>query len=123
MGMVWGDPGVGSGLPIVAESGKMPSMIVYSDGILGFFAGMSFDQATLIEREEENHEAYGRPISASEILGGQATPPEGTLKLYEVIHAAEGSGDTGEHARSDPVTGTGDVNAEGRESSTDPPLL
>ncbi|KAG8915722.1 hypothetical protein FRC00_000961 [Tulasnella sp. 408] len=97
-------------------------MIVYSQEISGFFAGMSLDQATLIEREEENQAAYGRPISAREILEGQVTPPEGTSKLYELLHAAEESGNAREHAGSNPVAGTGDLNAEQRDSSDPPPL-
>ena len=51
----------------------------------GLFGGLSVEGTVIANRDDDNAAYYGKPVSAKEILAGKATPPEGALKLRQVL--------------------------------------
>ncbi|KAG8915517.1 hypothetical protein FRC00_003487 [Tulasnella sp. 408] len=67
---------------------KYPPMFIFMTE--GLFTGQSMEGAILTELTENNHDFYGRPVSARDLLEGRFRQPEGASRLYRVIKEAEG---------------------------------
>jgi lipid-binding SYLF domain-containing protein len=63
-----------------------PQAAIYSySRAAGVFAGISLEGTVIATRDGDNHEYYGRTVTAEEILSGKAKPPPGAERLIAVL--------------------------------------
>lgn len=71
--------------------GVMPTAAVYTySRSQGIFAGVSLEGTVIVTKKERNAEYYGHPVEASDILGGKAPPPAGTMALIKELEVSSG---------------------------------
>ena len=69
-----------------AEAGVAPTAAIYTySRSKGLFVGASLEGAVIGTLKNENASYYGRPVTAQEILHGQAHPPAGAARLRAVL--------------------------------------
>jgi len=67
-----------------AKFGLQAIMYSYSRS-QGLFGGLSVEGTVIVTRKQDNAAYYGKPVSAKEILSGQAMPPAGAGKLQDIL--------------------------------------
>ncbi|KNE71583.1 hypothetical protein AMAG_16145 [Allomyces macrogynus ATCC 38327] len=67
-----------------ATAKNMAAIYSYSKS-KGLFAGISIEGSVILERKDANEKAYGRPVSAKELLSGTVPAPPGARELYAAL--------------------------------------
>jgi SH3 domain-containing YSC84-like protein 1 len=61
----------------------------------GFFAGVSLEGSTIIERRDANEKLYGQRYTAAELLAGRVRPPPAASSLMNIFNSRVFSGISG----------------------------
>lgn len=76
-----------------AVSSEMEMSAMYSYSVSrGLYGGATIEGTVLIERTDSNARAYGRQVTAKEVLGGRVPVPDFALPLVSRIAQITGSG-------------------------------
>jgi SH3 domain-containing YSC84-like protein 1 len=69
-----------------AHAGVTPTAAIYAySRSKGLFVGASLEGAVIATQKTGNHRYYGRPVSAADILSGEAAPPAGARVLRSAL--------------------------------------
>lgn len=70
-----------------AHAGVTPTAAIYTySRSKGLFAGASLEGAIIATQKTANHRYYGRPVSAADILSGEAAPPARARVLRSALN-------------------------------------